>query len=272
MKKNHLQEDVLDRLAREPAGTDGRDHLLECPRCRQRYEYFVRFHEAFSQALRKPRDPAVERIAAPAFQGAITLRPVRILPDIASLGVEKRVMVLAAQGTVEEAAHYVSAATFISEPTKTLVRVVRDADANAYTLHVLSDFSEHRKHVVLGIGRENEQPIFAATDEKGIARVTSAGSIDWNGVLILLYPPLAKITVDRLWKTPQRFVLEGLSCEMKVDKGVLDMHVSPPEGQRIHHAVAVRRGGVPELEPVVEGYAAFPAGGTESITEIRLFG
>ena len=272
MPEKHLPEGVLEKIARDPDAPHGYSHLAGCAVCRQKLEFFIRFQAAFGEEVRKPVDPAVERIArGEGVPAVIVLRYTKILPDTSSLGIEKRILVLAAQGPPEEPARYLGAATFVSEPTKTLVRVVKDNDTGAYSLHVLTDFTDRRKHVILGIGRENEQPIFAVTDGKGIARIETSASIEWNSVLILLFPPIASVMVDRLWETPQRFLLQGLACEMKIENGVLNLRLNAPEGRRVHHVVAVYDSGRSELQSVNDGCAAFPVGQPERIAEIKFF-
>lgn len=193
MNTHHYTEEQLEDLARGaissakklPLETEA--HFRTCAMCRMKYEFVLQFHKNLGEEVQTPIDRRIARFVDESlYPNVIQLHPYRAEVDLASLGADKALLVLAAQGIKEDTGPFTTVGTFASEAHRVLVRVVEDRPSNRYRLHLLSEKEQAKRRARIFIVEQTGQAHALVTGDDGVAEFSAHPPIDWRSVSIAL--------------------------------------------------------------------------------------
>lgn len=256
MTKQHINETELEKLARLIAegklGLATNEHLQTCEVCSKKLEFLTKFHTSLAEELPKQLDERVkqfvEKLTSP---NIIRFKPFYPQPNYESIGIGENNYVLAAQTVAEDVVRYKTSATFASEHVHALVRINEDTEQKLYQIYVLSEFEDHRNHILISIAEADGEMFFIPTNKDGFAELQYSNPINWRTATLVLMTP-NKIFPFNM-KSEQN-ILEGLNS------------ITPP-----YHMLFVYEDHTSYYKFIEIPFLKLPADTDTKIVEIRIF-
>ncbi|MBI5216450.1 MAG: hypothetical protein HY960_11925 [Ignavibacteriae bacterium] len=271
MTENHLTELELDRLARDSArlNESEKNHLDLCNSCKEKLKFLQQYYSTLEGEMVKPISERVETLSRKITRSnIIELSLYQPQIDLNKLTGTDNTIVLAAQHVAEETGRFVTVATFASEPSKTLVRIVKDRFEQQYRFHVLAENPLLSQLVLLGIVDESGRSFFLPTNKQGVSSFPSLEIIEWKRSGVTLHLPSAILTVE----DDKEYITDGnFSLLLHPEPDTFKATITSTTNEHIRYALILFDDESTLVKEVHSHQIAIPLTANQTITEIRLF-
>ncbi|MBI3194480.1 MAG: hypothetical protein HYZ34_08460 [Ignavibacteriae bacterium] len=271
MTNNHLTELELDRIARDSArlSVSEKNHVDLCDICKEKLEFLQQYYLTLEGEMLKPISERVETLSRKITRSnIIEFKLYQPQIDLNKLTRTDNTIVLAAQHVAEDTSRFVNVATFASEQTKTLVRVVEDRVEQKYSLHLLAENPILSQFVLVGIVDDSGRSFFVPTNEQGIASLSSQEIIEWKRSGVTVHLPSAILTVE---DGKERITDGNFSLVSHPEPNTFKATISSTTDEQIRFALILFDDESTIVKEIHAHQLAVPLTPNQTITEIRLF-
>ncbi len=267
----HLSELQIDQLARDSSQSaiNEKSHLDSCAGCREKLEFLRTYYHSLENELANPISERVEKLSWKLSKANIiqfTLYQPHV--DVNKLTGKENTIVLAAQHIAEDTSRFVTVATFASEPTRTLVRVVEDRFENKYRIHVLAENPILSQFVLVGIVDDSGRSSFLPTNEQGIASLSSNDSIEWKHSGVTVHLPSAILPFD---EGVGRITDGDFSLILHRESNMFKATISSSTNEHVRFSLFLFKDDSTLVKEVHSHQITVPLSSNQPISEIRLF-
>lgn len=273
MEGQHYSEQQLDAFARSGPDGNAAAHLLHCERCRKIFEFLRSYYAEADQTFRGPLTRQAEDfVPQERSTRIIVLHPFAAQPDTTAIGVSQRTIVLAAQsGQEAPEVHEIEELTYAAQPEGILVRVIRNNVSKHWTLYVLAEKEEHRRHVLLVVSSEKGTDQCALTDAEGIASLTATVSVPSQDLVLTLRLPDKIMTIDGALDGAMIVSDNDVSAVIQTRPDLVSVALQNERAPRFAKAAIVFSDGSSSLQDVAFEQFSVQTQSPAHVAELRLF-
>jgi hypothetical protein len=264
METKHYSEVELDALAQSSAAGPNRsqdwndEHLLACAGCREKAGFLRDYYAGLAQIADDAVHPGVAALARPLQPPRVVALRLFSAPLQRDLfGSSGHTYVLAAQSASVAAERFVTLASFASEESKALVRVVMDHQRNELVIRLLAEGTGEKGRALIAFGGISGLPPVLA-DPSGVAHAPApGGACDWANAGIIVSYPLAAFSVPGGLKGGESFSAASLSLQVAVTGNLLCFEVVAAT-ETVRNLVALDDKSNPHILQIVDSRASLP--------------